>query len=445
VALAVALVVTAGVLGVWGLQAYRSDEAVYAAAEPALVTVKPQFRPVPLDAPAPTMPGVGAVLDPLAADPALARFAGEVRDGADGKVLWQRDGDEQMTPASTLKVVTAAAAILSLPLDGRLTTRVVSGREPGQVVLIGAGDPTLSGAADGQKPFYADAARLDDLVAQVKKRHPGPVDEVIVDDSAYQGPDFAEGWLQDDITGGFITPMQPLMLDAGRINRSVDDSPRTATPALDAGKEFARRLGADPDKTEIGSAQAGAAELAKVSSAPLLERIRQFMLASDNVLAEAIGREVARGAGQPASFDGAVAAEGAVLRQAGLDLSDAQRFDSNGLSTEDTISPSALARMFAAATGSVPALRPLLDVLPVAGATGTLAERFHDPQDAAGAGWVRAKTGSLDHVSTLAGTVQDRDGRVLVFAFMSNDGATWDTRRALDSLAAALRGCGCAA
>ncbi|MEK9809087.1 MAG: D-alanyl-D-alanine carboxypeptidase, partial [Candidatus Nanopelagicales bacterium] len=87
---------------------------------------------------------------------------------------------------------------------------------------------------------------------------------------------------------------------------------------------------------------------------------------------------------------------------------------------------------------------PLLLGLPVAGLTGTLADRFVGAETAAAAGFVRAKTGTLIEVSTLSGTVVDRDGRLLAFAFMSD--ATTDipdSRVALDRAAAALAACGC--
>jgi D-alanyl-D-alanine carboxypeptidase/D-alanyl-D-alanine-endopeptidase (penicillin-binding protein 4) len=56
---------------------------------------------------------------------------------------------------------------------------------------------------------------------------------------------------------------------------------------------------------------------------------------------------------------------------------------------------------------------------------------------------VRAKTGTLTGVSSLAGTVVDTDGRLLVFAWLSNGTSPADSRPRLDALAAALRGCGC--
>jgi D-alanyl-D-alanine carboxypeptidase/D-alanyl-D-alanine-endopeptidase (penicillin-binding protein 4) len=89
-------------------------------------------------------------------------------------------------------------------------------------------------------------------------------------------------------------------------------------------------------------------------------------------------------------------------------------------------------------------LAPLLDYLPVAGGTGSLAVRFVDGgPERAGAGWVRAKTGTLSVSSALAGYVLDRDGRVMTFALMSNDRPPEASRPALDAVATTLRNCGC--
>ena len=85
----------------------------------------------------------------------------------------------------------------------------------------------------------------------------------------------------------------------------------------------------------------------------------------------------------------------------------------------------------------------MVDMLPVAGGSGTLSERFlsGDPKKSS-AGWLRAKTGSLTNTNTLAGIVTDMDGRVLTFAFISNN-AGMSGRTALDALAGILRTCGC--
>ena len=60
-----------------------------------------------------------------------------------------------------------------------------------------------------------------------------------------------------------------------------------------------------------------------------------------------------------------------------------------------------------------------------------------------GAGWVRAKTGTLTGVSSLTGIVQTVDGRVLSFALISGGTSPADARPALDNVAGKLRECGC--
>ena len=119
------------------------------------------------------------------------------------------------------------------------------------------------------------------------------------------------------------------------------------------------------------------------------------------------------------------------------------RANGSGLSTLDRVTPRLLVatlRLLA----QRPELRPIVAGLPVAGFTGTLTDRYRSRQNRAGAGLVRAKTGTLAGVNTLAGTVVDADGRLLVFAFLTNRATGPDaTEAALDRLAAALAGCGC--
>ncbi|WP_040802841.1 D-alanyl-D-alanine carboxypeptidase/D-alanyl-D-alanine-endopeptidase [Nocardia concava] len=433
---------------------------------PALVKPIPQVAPAPVTAPAATATGLTAALAPVIGNPDLGIFAGSVSDGDTGKVLWTQDPDKGMIPSSTAKVLTTAAALLALPYDHRVTTKIVTGATPGQIVLVGGGDPTITAQPDG-KGYYPDAPKLQDLVAQVKASGQR-VDSIVVDTSAYTGPNFAPGWETSDIAGGSIAPMDAVMIDGGRLDPLVEYSPRTPTPALDAGKKLAAELGVDQAKVSMGTAPAGATQLAAVQSAPLRERMLQAMVHSDNVLAEAIGREVAVASGQEASFTGAVTAMSTVLQAAGFDLNGLKMSDNSGLSTDDRIPPRLLNRVLTVAalpgnsgvqgnttgtqgnstadpasdkSGGSP-LAPLLDYLPVAGGTGSLANRYVD-RDRDGAGWIRAKTGTLSVSSALVGYVLDRDGRVLTFALMSNDRPPEVSRPALDAVANALRNCGC--
>ena len=76
---------------------------------------------------------------------------------------------------------------------------------------------------------------------------------------------------------------------------------------------------------------------------------------------------------------------------------------------------------------------------------GAVDDRFDSPQAADAAGVVRAKTGTLTGVSSLAGTVVARDGSAFGFAMLADDIVNTEAARlALDETAAALAGCGCA-
>ena len=154
--------------------------------------------------------------------------------------------------------------------------------------------------------------------------------------------------------------------------------------------------------------------------------------------------------GRPASFAGEAAAVGQVLRPiltaAGL-VADAIRLqDSSGLSVLNRVQPAALTRLLAlSARGG--RLAPVLAGLPVAGFDGTLEKRFRTAPTSAAAGQVWAKTGTLDGVSALAGLVRTRSGALLAFDLTADGvpvGATLGAQRALDTVAAALAGCGCA-
>jgi D-alanyl-D-alanine carboxypeptidase/D-alanyl-D-alanine-endopeptidase (penicillin-binding protein 4) len=97
------------------------------------------------------------------------------------------------------------------------------------------------------------------------------------------------------------------------------------------------------------------------------------------------------------------------------------------------------------AGSSDPGLRSLFGGLPVAGYSGTLVHRFTDRATQAGAGVVRAKTGTLMGVNTLAGVTIDVDGRLLAFAFMADHRtpALGSAAELVDRAASTLASCGC--
>jgi D-alanyl-D-alanine carboxypeptidase/D-alanyl-D-alanine-endopeptidase (penicillin-binding protein 4) len=409
-------------------------------------TVKPGLVPVSDSAETPSAAGMAAALAAVAADPNLGRLGGRVTDAMTGMELWQVADDLPLVPASTNKILTAAAALLTLDRQARISTPVVAGSQnaQGPVVLVGAGDPVLSAAPPGAETWYKGSARISDLVEQIRRSGVTPT-TVQVDTSAYTGPTLAQGWDPADVDNGDIAPIESVMIDAGRIQPTTVNSRRSRTPALDAGRELATALGLDPAAVTIATAPPGARQLAVVQSAPLIERLSQMMEHSDNVLAECIAREVAAAINRPRSFAGAVDAVTNRLSAAHVDTAGATLLDSSGLSVDDRLTAKTLDGTVQAAAGpDQPGLRALLDLLPVAAGSGTLGDRFVDSASNQGpAGWLRAKTGSLTAVNALAGVVTDRSGRVLTFALLSNDAGP-NGRNAMDALAARLWFCGCA-
>lgn len=169
-----------------------------------------------------------------------------------------------------------------------------------------------------------------------------------------------------------------------------------------------------------------------------------MMVLSDDVTAETIAREVALARGKPATFDGAVESVTDVLAEAGVDLDGLDLSDLSGLSTDDRIPARVVDDVVTAATGTgeqSEKLRAMVDDLAVGGGSGTLWDRFVAPSP--GAGWVRAKTGTLDNVNALAGYVVDVDGRAMTFALMSTGTMQDVAKPALDAVATVLRLCGC--
>lgn len=411
-------------------------------------TPKPLPRRTPLAALAtddsPTAAGVRAAIAGLAADPAFGgSLSALVVDGADGGVLYARRPNSAGPPASTVKLLTAAAALDALGTDARLTTQVVrSGRT---LYLVGGGDMTLaSEPPEDRYPESPTTGQLARAVATALDERPGPSSyRLRYDVTAWSGPSSAPGWNDGYFYGGNVSRLSALEVDEGRVD--PDGQARVADAAAQAATLFAAALGRAgvpvTGSPVAAPAPPSAEQVAEVTSAPVSALVQRMLALSDNDLAEALGRAVAAAEGEPASFAGAaraVAARAEALGATGVRLSDA-----SGLSRLNRVSPAALVAVLLQSLER-PELRPLLAGLPVAGLTGTIADRFRSGPPRAGAGVVRAKTGTLTGVSALAGYVVDADGRVLVFALLADRAPSTEAAEdALDRLTGRLARCGC--
>ncbi|MGC0401543.1 D-alanyl-D-alanine carboxypeptidase/D-alanyl-D-alanine-endopeptidase (penicillin-binding protein 4) [Streptomyces sp. SAI-126] len=388
---------------------------------------------------APTGKALAGVLTPLLDAPALgARHTAVVVDVASGRRLYGAGAGTALTPASTTKIATAVAALSALGADHRLTTRAALEPDTKELVLVGGGDPTLTARSDTDG-WASLRALAEDTAAALKKRNITTV-TMSYDKTRYAGSEIHPIGVNDN-----LAPVSALMVDEARTDDSSSGPvARVGDPATDATRTFARFLADHGIKTTApGPSKAtGRAEtLAEVSSPPLSALVERMLTNSDNDIAEALARQTAVADKRRADFAGGGAAIRDQLKKLGLPLAGAAFHDGSGLDRADRLTANLLTSLLVkAGDPGHPELRPVLTGLPVAGFTGTLTSRYTD----GAAGVVRAKTGTLTGVNTLAGTVVDQDGRLLAFAFLTSD--TTDpaaAQSALDRTASALAACGC--
>jgi serine-type D-Ala-D-Ala carboxypeptidase/endopeptidase (penicillin-binding protein 4) len=440
------------------------------AATRAVVNATPVLAPVGtlatrLQGTAPTASGLatmlGAALPPGATGPGVGI---EVANAGTGQVLYSAGAGALATPASTTKVVTAVTALATLGPDARFTTTVR--QVGGTVVLVGGGDPTLAvneyPSSDYPRP--ATLAQLAAGTARALKAQGRHSVRLGYDTALYSGPGMAPGWTDSLISTGNVTPVVALEADQGRLTPAgaLEDSddpvnfrPRTTDPVGMTVAAFTALLAHDgitvtgtPGET---AAPASAPVLASVSSPPLVQIAEQMLQESNNLIAETLARHVAIALGMPATFTGGASAELTELRRLGI-KTPISLVDGSGLSPSDAIAPQTLIGVLRLAA-STPKLRGAITGLPVAGFTGTLSAGgsvFGGIGGIAGGtarGVVRAKTGNLATVATLAGLVYDRSGDLLLFAIMAPQVPGADQLQeaadAIDAAAAGLARCGC--
>ncbi|MEU2714624.1 D-alanyl-D-alanine carboxypeptidase/D-alanyl-D-alanine-endopeptidase [Streptomyces sp. NPDC007205] len=385
------------------------------------------------------------VLGPLLDASALGGdHAAAVVDVVTGRRLYGTGSGKGFAPASTTKIATAVAALSALGPDHRLTTRAALEPDTGELVLVGGGDPTLTahdttGEAGGGEDWASLRALATDTAKALRKRGIRKV-TLSYDTTLYTGPALHTIGVNDN-----LAPVSALTVDEGRTDDSTrGPAHRVTDPAKDAAGKFAVLLkDAGITTTPPGPSKATtrAQTLATVSSPPLSALVERMLTNSDNDIAEHLARQTALTSGEPGSFDGGAKAISARLTKLGLPMSGASFHDGSGLNRDDRLTADLLtALLVTAGDPGRPGLRPVLTGLPVAGFTGTLTHRYTD----GAAGVIRAKTGTLTGVNTLAGTVVDTDGRLLAFAFLAS-GTTdpLQAQSALDTTATALAGCGC--
>ncbi len=176
-------------------------------------------------------------LDALTAEtPALGFVGIQVVEAATGKTLYSKNADRLFLPASNLKILTSALALERLRPDYRFTTRVVR-EASGDVVLIGSGDPSLSGRAFPYNkeqhpgpPLQAIEQLADAIAAHGVERIDG---DIVGDDGLFPWEPYPPSWTEDDTLRDYGAPVSALSVNDNTVSVSISTAALTLAPALE--------------------------------------------------------------------------------------------------------------------------------------------------------------------------------------------------------------------
>ncbi|MDN5746281.1 MAG: D-alanyl-D-alanine carboxypeptidase/D-alanyl-D-alanine-endopeptidase [Nocardioidaceae bacterium] len=366
-----------------------------------------------------------------------------------------KGGSPLAIPASTTKLVTSTAALFLLGPERTFETTAVLDRstKTPRLVLVGGGDPFLARTPERDDPtdgtYQPNRANLRTLARRTAKalRNDG-VTRVRLgyDDTLFSGPAVHPSW-EPGYVPEETPPISALWVDEGR---DADGRRQAGDPALAAVAAFRQQM------VKAGIAVSGAAARVRapsghtpvgvVTSPTLAQIVQRLLEVSDNAAAEVLLRQAGLADQGEGSFEAGQRAVRRVLGANGVRLGSSVLYDGSGLSRANRLAPSVLVSVLRlAASDDHPELRPVLAALPVTGFTGSLTNRM-DGGPAMSLGRVRAKTGTLSNVSSLAGIAIDKDGDLMAFALMADrikKPKSLLARVAMDNAAAALGACAC--
>ena len=408
---------------------------------------------VPTTAPTPDPAALAAAVETQLAAPGFFGSAAVViADGVTGAVLYERDAQRPVTPASTQKLISGAGVLLTLDPDDRLTTSAV--RTGADTIALVAGGDTMLARDHGDPQAVEGRAGIADLAEQVVESlaEEGTLPHqvtVSVDMSYAAGPRYAPNWNMEDIALGYNQGVTMIGL-AGQRPRPFHPSPpepeKEAVAAFVAALATAglpAQVAADP----VLTTPVAGSVLGEVHSATIAELTTFAMDLSENALTENLARQASAAVGGPADFQGVADFLLKTVAELGIDTSGARMMDASGMSYDQKMPARLISDLISAGTtGAEPRLQPLVAGLPVAGLSGTLRDRYRATSTSGVAGIPRAKTGTINQTIALAGTTTTRDGRLLTFVAIADKvprEGRLEAQLALDRLTTALTECGC--
>jgi D-alanyl-D-alanine carboxypeptidase/D-alanyl-D-alanine-endopeptidase (penicillin-binding protein 4) len=481
---------------------YRNDPGRTRRSAPALLLLalalafascqhtNPQLTPAAAPAAAGGARALQRDLDAILAAPALDRgyWGVLVKSLKTGETLYARNARKLMMPASNMKIVTLAAAAERLGWDYAYETTLLAagaigaGLLDGDLVVIGAGDPSLTDAT--AQPLFARWAE------QLKANGVSTISgRIIGDGSTFHDGPLGMGWSWDDLPDGYAAGVGALQFNenAARVTitpGAAAGDPASVTVAPDAtGLTVHNRLttGAAAGEASIrthrlpGSARLELRGSVPAGSAPIVHAVSVdnptlfFVTALRNALighgidvrgpavdiddvtdapSRGVGVQLISYRSPPLSTlavrlmkvsqnqyaetllrtigaaagtptaEMGAATTGTVLKEWGLAEGDVILRDGSGLSRYNYVTPETLVAILAHIDRDETLRSPFEASLPVAGRDGTLASRMKGTR---AEGNARAKTGAMANVRALSGYVTTADGEPLVFSILANN------------------------
>ena len=394
------------------------------------------------------------------------------------ETLYEKNSSKLFVPASTNKILTAAAAFVRLGAAYRFPTRVYrdgpveGGVLRGNLIIAGSGDPSAAPRFYSGDPFSVFRQWAATLKAFGIRRVAG---DVRADPAAWADQKFGNGWQWDDLAEPYAAPPSPLEFNENMLSLEIAAGARPGDPAIirqapmdkfldlegrviTSEPGTAARIEVDradaqgtmkvsgaipkgtattrdvavPDPTryflaalrrtlsdegigiDAGIVPDQRPELLFVHSSPELVEITRALL---KLSINPIAETLARALGPDGTFAGGKAVLEQTLEPMGVEKGSYGYADGSGLSRLDLVSPRTLVSVLGYMK-SRPDFPLFYDALPSAGVDGTLAERMKGTR---AEGNVHAKTGTLTGVSAIAGYVRTADGEMLAFSIMVNN------------------------
>jgi D-alanyl-D-alanine carboxypeptidase len=297
----------------------------------------------------------------------LANPAVMVLDKLTGEVVYQNNASSPRKPASVLKILTAAAAYTHLSPSDSYTTSLWQGLDSKTVVIQGSLDPWIS---------------YDHKVATKMKR-------TSLSAIQWSAIEYLQENNSDSLQGTRILYSNLFPQDIAVIKKYL---------------KF-RKVDIELKKSTSIAAVNQSTALITTSQSPQLSRIIDWALTwSDNLLSDRIARAAADSAGFTRDFAGVQRTFKKLLTDFNIDASGLVVKDGSGLSKANRLTAVQAAQLLLALSKDAK-FEPLLRGLPIGGVTGTLTDRFLETAPSA-VGLVRAKTGTLNGTTNLAGFVE---------------------------------------